>query len=107
MDQGAISILKNWIQQKLMKKLETCRIHAESAPPPERALDIQLTFSLPAAYSLRCNRCWCPDDRRPPEGLTDCAFFSRTTHSTRTDANCSAGRPSSRSRHRYSTCSII
>jgi len=49
-----------------MKKLETCRIHAESAPPPEGALDIRLTFSLPTDYSLCCNRCWCPDDRRPP-----------------------------------------
>src|SRR5947207_1650376 len=31
-------------------------------------LDLRLTFSLPAAYSLYCNRCWCPDDRRPPGG---------------------------------------
>jgi TolB-like protein len=29
-------------------------------------LDLQLTFSLPAAYSLRSRRCWSVDDRRPP-----------------------------------------
>jgi len=46
--------------------LETRRIHAESALPPERALDIRLTFSLPTDYSLCSSRCWCPDRRRPP-----------------------------------------
>jgi TolB-like protein len=34
-----------------------------------RALDIRLTFSLPTAYSLRCNRCQRLDNRRPPKEI--------------------------------------
>ena len=71
------------------------------------ALNIGLTFSSPAAYALRSKRCQAPfGDGGCPEGTAACAIFSSSSHSTPTGASCVAGRTSSPSRPRSSTCSI-
>src|SRR4029077_16149030 len=73
----------------------------QGAKTSMRALDVRLTFSSPAAYSLLSKRFRSRDDRRPPEGLVTCAISSSSTHSTLTGASCIAGRTSSPLRHWY------
>ena len=47
----------------------------QGAKTPASTLDVLLTFSLPAAYSLCSKCCWGPDDRRPPKGISSLRYF--------------------------------
>src|SRR6478735_148449 len=68
----------------------------------------RLTFGLHFPYRrlILCVATGARGRRRPPKGFAACAISSRSTHLTLIGASCIAGRTSSRSHHRYSTCSI-
>src|SRR6266478_1261243 len=68
----------------------------------------RLTFGLHFPYRrlILCVATGVRGRRRPPKGFAACAISSRSTHLTLIGASCIAGRTSSPSHHRYSTCSI-
>ena len=104
---GTFTNAERRIQRVLMAASPGCCSTRTRVPRHERA---RLTFGLHFPYRrlILCVPSGARglDDRRPPEGMAACAISSRSTHSTPTGASCIAGRTSSPSRHRYSTCSI-